>query len=560
VQLFVIRGPGKGQHRSLGDDPISIGRDGTNEVVLDDHQVSRHHAVIQPMADGVWMLCDQESTNHTQLNGESIVRAVLREGDVITIGESQISIQASATPGSPIEVQVDPESLQRSLSIEGATSTVGKPLQEALFQVGLLADPSLSPTEFLRRALGIVSEGVPFDTWAWLEWLDGSEKGPTTVGEKVGRPVSSTELDPSRSLVARARKQRAGLISSQLGDAFAQSVVLRREQAVTAMAIPLLSRTGSDSVLYLERSASSVPFGAEDLSWVATIASQIAVDLENTRLYSQLHGAFEELNRSRDQLTESEKMAAIGRLASGFAHDLNNPLGSVLGFIDLAQRTIERSDGPIPEALTGHLEKARDAADFCRALSRNLLAFARRRPFGQSNHGEFDIRETIDSTLAVCAAAIRQSGCEIVVVVPDGLTLSGDPSTLQQVVMNLVVNAADAIAESEQEGGTIEVVVTTGSDGIHLEVSDDGPGMPGEVAERIFEPLFTTKAGSRGTGLGLFVVNRIIEEAGGAIEVETTPGVGTSFKLEIPDQLARLGSEEMDILSLPTSWPAGGGS
>jgi len=126
--------------------------------------------------------------------------------------------------------------------------------------------------------------------------------------------------------------------------------------------------------------------------------------------------------------------------------------------------------------------------------------------------------------------------------------------------MNLVVNAADAIAESEQEGGTIEVVVTTGSDGIHLEVSDDGPGMPGEVAERIFEPLFTTKAGSRGTGLGLFVVNRIIEEAGGAIEVETTPGVGTSFKLEIPDQLARLGSEEMDILSLPTSWPAGGGS
>lgn len=558
VQLFVVRGPGKGQHRPLSEEPISIGRDPSNDIVLEDHQVSRHHAVIQPMADGVWMLCDQESTNNTHLNGEAIVRAVIQEGDAITIGDSQISIQATAALGSPIEVQVDTESLQRSLSLDGATSTSGKPLTESLFQVGLLADPSLSPAEFLRRTLGIVSEGVPFETWAWLTWIEDPEGEPTIVGEKNGRPVSPRELDPSRSLVARARSQRAGLISSQLGDAFAQSVVLRREQAVTAMAIPLLARTGSDSVLYLERSASCPPFGADDLSWVATLASQIAVDLENTRLYSQLHQAFEELNRSRDQLTESEKMAAIGRLASGFAHDLNNPLGSILGFIDLANRSIQRSGNPVPEALGEYLAKAKDAADFCRALSRNLLAFARRRPFGESSHGAFSIEDTIESTLAVCDASIRQSGCQIEVNVPEGLSLSGDPSTLQQVVMNLVVNAADAIADSEQEGGTIVVTVSSASNGIDLVVSDNGPGMPREIADRIFEPLFTTKTESRGTGLGLFVVNRIIEEAGGSIEVETEPGSGTRFKLEIPDQLARLGSEEIDLLSIPTSWPSAG--
>jgi signal transduction histidine kinase len=134
------------------------------------------------------------------------------------------------------------------------------------------------------------------------------------------------------------------------------------------------------------------------------------------------------------------------------------------------------------------------------------------------------------------------------------LLLAGDSTALQQVIMNLALNSADAVKES----GTGSVLTIRGhqgsSGGIELEIEDDGPGMSPEVAERAFDPLYTTKESDRGSGLGLFVVHRIIEGAGGTVELESSPGQGTLFRISIPDALARLGSEEIDPLQISSEW------
>ncbi|MGE4618811.1 MAG: HAMP domain-containing sensor histidine kinase, partial [Planctomycetota bacterium] len=318
------------------------------------------------------------------------------------------------------------------------------------------------------------------------------------------------------------------------------------------LALPLVGRGENASVLYLERGVGSEPFHVEELNWVAAVTAQLAVDLQNSRLFEELKNAHEELLASQEQLSRQEKMVAIGRLASGFAHDLNNPLASVIGFLQLAQRETEKSE---TETRAGEmLKRAHDAADFCRALCRNLLAFARTRPFQPGSEAPFPVAEAIESTLAICEARLRDASLETNLNIEEGLHLAGDATALRQVIMNLVLNSADAVRES----GTGSQLSIQGrkipEEGIELIFSDDGPGMDPEVARRAFDPLYTTKDADRGSGLGLFVVQRIIDSAGGKIELSTSPGEGTSFRLLLPDSLAQLGSEEIDPLDVSSMW------
>ncbi|MFQ5654652.1 MAG: ATP-binding protein [Planctomycetota bacterium] len=557
LQIAITNGPGQGLVFSLEKEPVTLGRDTRVEIYLDDPRASRRHAVVEPCDDGSWVLRDLGSTNLTFLNGRSVSSATLKEGDVITIGGCELAVQANAPgdripPAPEIAVAMDPLSLQAGLRQAGERRAGGKLLQEALFQLGLLADPALGPGTYVRRAVPIVAEGISFTLWAWLEWPEGLERPYRAVGERRSEPVTEKDIDLSRSLIDRAFHRRQGVISADLGGTFEQSVCLRRDQALSALAVPLTARSGTDSLLYLERDATLLPFSKEDLEWVATLASQLAVGIENIALYRSLKSAYERLRESQSQLSRSEKMAVIGRLASGFAHDLNNPLSSLLGFLELARRTLPAPPPEgFPEKLPAFLERAQATADFCRALCRNRLAFARQRPFTEGDVTPFKVSKTVENTLNICDAALRRSGVEITTRIPAEIELSGDSSTLQQMVMNLLVNACDALAESKSPGeGRIEIVVEPDDDGIRLQVTDNGPGIPEQVAARIFEPLFTTKGDAQGTGLGLHVVQRIVEEVGGSIRFTTEVGRGTSFILHLPRRLVRLTSEEIHPMTL----------
>ena len=550
MHLIIVEGPGRGQRFVLGNDPVRIGRDPTNDLIVDDTRASRHHAEVIPLGDDSWLLRDGGSRNGTLLNDEIVDRTILEPGDVIGIGDCRIAVHAVQEHLSTFSLKIDPESLQKRLRENAPPTQVKKSLQEALFEVGMLAQSDLPAEELVSQVVAVIGTGVHFEAWGWIRWDD--ETGPHAVGQRDNEMIDLEDLDPSRTLIDAARRRREGLISSQVGESFEASVCLRRKQAISALALPLAGRGENATVLYLERGFGTEPFQVEELNWVAAVTAQLAVDLQNTRLFEELRSAHEELLASREQLSRQEKMVAIGRLASGFAHDLNNPLASVIGFLQLAQREIDKEEQG--SRTKDMLKRAHDAADFCRALCRNLLAFARTRPFHPGGEAPFCVSDAIERTLAICEARLRDAGLETVLEIEEGLHLSGDATALQQVIMNLILNSADAVRESGT-GSKLTIRSKKNPDGgIELEVIDDGPGMDPEVAQRAFEPLYTTKDADRGSGLGLFVVQRIIDGAGGEIELTTSPGSGTTFRLQLPDSMARLGSEELDPLDVSSMW------
>src|SRR2546425_8267406 len=228
------------------------------------------------------------------------------------------------------------------------------------------------------------------------------------------------------------------------------------------------------------------------------------------------------------QLVQSEKLAAVGQLVSGVAHELNNPLTSIAGLSEflLEQKELGKKD-------RGHLQVIHEQAERAGRIVRNLLTFARK---GSAERVPVDLNDVIRRTLSLTAYDLKLKDItverELSGALPD---VFGDRHGLQQVVLNLVTNAAHAVAENPRERPR-EITVSTWFDGqVHLRVADTGPGIPDEVAQSVFTPFFTTKEPGKGTGLGLSITYSIVESHGGQITLEPrTPRGGAAFRVDLP--------------------------
>lgn len=233
-----------------------------------------------------------------------------------------------------------------------------------------------------------------------------------------------------------------------------------------------------------------------------------------------------EKKRLQDQLIQSEKMSAIGQLLAGVAHDLNNPLASVVGFADYLNEA-----AAVPPVLKEPLAVIQQEAERAANIVRNLLNFARRH---EGARRPVAIRTLLARTLALLRNQLMATRAETALVLePDLPEIEVDTSQIQQVLVNLINNAAQALA-STGNAGHITITAKRWLDGIAIQVADDGPGVPPELSERIFEPFFTTKPEGEGTGLGLSICQGIVREHGGRITVESAPGIGTTFTVELP--------------------------
>jgi two-component system NtrC family sensor kinase len=235
--------------------------------------------------------------------------------------------------------------------------------------------------------------------------------------------------------------------------------------------------------------------------------------------------------RLAEQLLQQEKLAAVGQLVSGVAHELNNPLAGVLAYAQLLLSSGSAHDADTRQAVeTIHHEASRAAK-----IVSSLLTFARRQT---SERADADINAILADTLALRRYALRAAGIELDVSLEPALPRTwADPFQLQQVILNLVTNAEQALAEWL---GSRRIGVRTTHEGgdIVVRVSDTGPGVPDGESDRIFNPFFTTKPVGQGTGLGLSISDGIARQHGGQIRVESTPGRGATFVLRIPVQAA----------------------
>ena len=238
-----------------------------------------------------------------------------------------------------------------------------------------------------------------------------------------------------------------------------------------------------------------------------------------------------EKRRLQDQLLQSEKMSAIGQLIAGVAHDLNNPLASVVGFADLLGESED-----VPERLEEPLAVIRQEAERASGIVRNLLSFARRQ---EGERQLQSIRPILESTIQLLKNQLMAQHIDLTFTAEPGLPeVEVHANQIKQVFVNIINNAVQAIRSAAIEDGRIAVVAKIWLDGVAVTISDNGPGMPESVAQHVFEPFFSTKSEGEGTGLGLSICQGIVKEHGGSITVDPGTGTGATFTVELPGAAA----------------------
>ena len=346
---------------------------------------------------------------------------------------------------------------------------------------------------------------------------------------------------------------------------------LETEKPKSVLGLPILTQGRCLGILYLQNQLSSGVFTPERMTVLNFLCTQAAISLENARLYQRVQQSLTELQEAQLQLVQSEKMSALGGLVSGVAHEINNPVGCILGNVGATEDYVNDLLGlldlygeafPEPgEEIEAELEAVeldyvrqdlpqliramRDSGDRIKSISKSLRTFSRK---DTDSKQPFDIHEGLDSTLLILRHRLKanEHRPEIEVLKDYGSLqpVHCFPGQLNQVFMNLLANAIDVFDEMAQESSfaalkekTQRITLTTRQvdNEVTLKIADNGSGIPEEIQPQIFDHLFTTKAVGKGTGLGLAIARQIVvDQHGGHLEVQSHSRQGTEFCIRLP--------------------------
>jgi two-component system NtrC family sensor kinase len=387
---------------------------------------------------------------------------------------------------------------------------------------------SLDLSDSIHRTLRQIVELFSLDASSLYLFDDSGEviRRISAVGHRSEFARSFPPTKVPQELLHHIKAVHATFLSAQglpLPQVFREAQ--RKEQIITAYVVILWSK---DRVMGALVVGSRTPreFTPSDVNLLIAVGSQTANAIERSLLYEQTRQAYDDLRKTQEQLLHSEKMAAVGQLISGVAHELNNPLTAILGYSQLLT-----SSGQMNAQGLEYSEKLYKQAQRTHRIVQNLLSFARQH---KPERIPVSFNKIVEDTLALRDYDLRMHNIRVHLDLSADLPMTAaDPHQLQQVFLNMVNNAVDAILESSSEG---DLWVATGStpQKLFVQFTDSGAGV--KDPSKVFDPFYTTKPVGKGTGLGLSICYGIVTEHGGAIRVENLPPRGASFTIEIPCQ------------------------
>lgn len=342
----------------------------------------------------------------------------------------------------------------------------------------------------------------------------------------IAKVASETNLSLSQTMQRIAELLPSGLQYPEI--ASAQITVEGRSVAtpgfrltpfcLRAEIVAQHERCGEVLVVYSEPKpkGNQEPFLPEERNLLNTVASRLGLIVER-------HRAERDRLILTEQLHHADRLATIGQLAAGVAHELNEPLAAILGLAQLSRKAAD-----LPGPIARDLEKIVKATLHAREVIRNLLLFARHVPPEKTT---IRLNDLVEDALAFLEPRRAHSGIELVRALEEDLPeVTADPAQIRQVLVNLLVNAVQAMPR----GGKLEVRTGSETDSVFVVIADSGMGMTADVRQKLFTPFFTTKDVGEGTGLGLAVASGIVNSHGGTIRVESEINRGSRFEVRLP--------------------------
>jgi GAF domain-containing protein/ActR/RegA family two-component response regulator len=350
-----------------------------------------------------------------------------------------------------------------------------------------------------------------------------------TAGEP-GPPLGAAPLRAGERLVGQVAATGVPLLLrevTELPEDHPSRPDLQRWGVRSGLIVPVVAGGVVRAVLAGSIHDQTRQFTERDLRLASALADRAGTALENARLFEELTRAYQDLKTAQEHLVQSEKLRALGEMASGVAHDFNNILAAILGRVQLILSQVQ------DETLRHWLQVIERAALDGAQTVRHIQEFTRIRrdqPVESVDPNQI-VRDAVEMTQARWRDDAHSQGLDIrmsldLAPVPP---VDGHPNELRQVLTNLIFNAVDALPR----GGTITLTTRRGADNVLVRVADSGVGMSEEVQRRVFEPFFTTK-GPKGTGLGLALVYGVVSRHGGSVDVESREGGGSTFTVRLP--------------------------